>query len=106
MDFTFKNQLLFDLYEGRRTNNKMFRSNPHLIKRYKLALSKIQKIDNLNQLTQFPGLHYERLRGNLNGYCSIRLDKKYRLIFREVFADYSITIVDSLEIFEISNHYS
>jgi plasmid maintenance system killer protein len=37
-------------------------------------------------------------------YSSIRLNKKYRLIFREVYN--RLDFVDTLEIIEISNHYS
>ncbi len=39
-------------------------------------------------------------------YSSIRLNKKYRLIFREVHSNLDFGIVDTLEIIEISNHYS
>jgi toxin HigB-1 len=29
-----------------------------------------------------PSNHFEKLRGNLDGFCSIRVNKQYRLIFR------------------------
>jgi proteic killer suppression protein len=101
----FKNQLLFDLYEGRKTNNKIFRSNPKIIKQYHLVLLKLRKVDELHQLKQFRGLKYEYLKGNLKGYSSIRLNGKYRLIFREVNSMDENKIATTLEIIEISNHY-
>ena len=39
-------------------------------------------------------------------YSSIRLNKKYRLIFREVHTNLEFGIVNTLESIEISNHYS
>ena len=103
MQIIFKNQLLFDLYEGRKTNNKIFRSNPKIIKQYHLVLLKLRKVDELHQLKQFRGLKYEHLKGNLKGYSSIRLNGKYRLIFREVNSMDENKIATTLEIIEISN---
>lgn len=106
MIIVFKSQLLIDLYDKKKTNNKLFRSNPHLISKFQSVIFKMKVSDHVNQLKQYPGLHYERLRGNMNGYCSIRLDKKYRLIFREVYSEIKMDLISYLEIIEISNHYS
>ena len=106
MNIVFKDQLLIDLYDGTRTYHNQFRSNPGIIKKFRSALVIIQNIEKLSQLFNYPGLHYEKLKGNLNMYSSIRLNKKYRLIFREVHNNLDFGIVDTLEITEISNHYS
>ena len=29
-----------------------------------------------------PGNHFERLKGNLNGFCSLRVNQQYRIIFQ------------------------
>jgi proteic killer suppression protein len=29
-----------------------------------------------------PGNHFEKLRGALEGYCSVRVNKQWRLVFR------------------------
>jgi len=29
-----------------------------------------------------PSNHFEKLRGNLEGFCSVRVNKQWRLIFR------------------------
>lgn len=105
MQIIFKNQLLYDLYEGRKTKNKTFRSNPKIIKQYHLVLLKLRKVDDLFQLKQFRGLKYEQLKGNLKGYSSISLNGKFRLIFREVNSVEKNIITPTLEIIEISNHY-
>ncbi len=102
----FRDQLLLDLYSGNKTNNKQFRSNPNLVQKFLLVISRIRKMDDLNQMKQYPAFRYEKLKGNLDGYSSIRLDRKYRLIFREVYFEYQLNNVKYLEIIEISNHYS
>lgn len=106
MNIYFKSQILFDLYEGRGTTNKQFRSIPYIVKKFQLVVVIIINIEKLSDLYSYPGLRYEKLKGNLNMYSSIRLNKKYRLIFREVHSNLDFGIVDTLEIIEISNHYS
>jgi proteic killer suppression protein len=46
---------------------------------------KIQMIDDATtdqDLRVPPGNHFEKLQGNLAGYCSIRVNNKWRLVFR------------------------
>lgn len=104
MKIIFKDQLLVELYDGTKVNNRMFRSNPKLISKFQLLILKLKQVNNISQLYQFHGLHYEKLKGNLNGYSSVRIDRQYRLIFREIIADINSDVV--LEIIEISNHYT
>lgn len=104
MKIIFKDQLLVDLYDGTKVNNRIFRSNPKLITKFQLLILKLKQANNLSQLYQFNGLHYEKLKGNLNGYSSVRIDRQYRLIFREIITE--IDHVIALEIIEISNHYT
>lgn len=104
MIIIFKDQLLIDLYNGAKVNNRQFRSNPKLISKFQLVIFTLKKVNNIFQLNQYHGLHYEKLKGNLKNYSSVRLDRKYRLIFREV-TD-GVDNVIALEIIEISNHYN
>lgn len=106
MNIYFKSQILFDLYEGRGATNKQFRSIPGVIKMFQGVIVIFKIIEKINDLYSYPGLHYEKLKGNLNIYSSIRLNKKYRLIFREVNNNLEATVVGTIEIIEISNHYS
>ena len=42
-----------------------------------------------------PSNHFEHLKGNLAGYCSVRINDQYRVIFK--FADgyaYDVQIID------------
>ena len=46
---------------------------------------KLQMIDDATtdrDLRVPPSNHFEKLRGNLEGFCSIRVNKQWRLIFR------------------------
>jgi proteic killer suppression protein len=106
VDINFKSQILFDLYEGRGITKKQFRSIPSIVKKYQQIIVIFKIIEKISDLHSYPGLHYEKLKGNLKMYSSIRLNKKYRLIFREVHSNLDFGIVDTLEIIEISNHYS
>ena len=65
----FKDQLLLDLYTGNKINNKQFRSNPNLIEKFQLVISRIRKMDDLNQMKQYPAFRYEKLKGKLDGYA-------------------------------------
>jgi len=106
VEIIFKSQILFDLYEGRVVPKKHFSSIPMVVKKFQSVIVIFKNIEKLTDLYIYPGLHYEKLKGNLNRYSSIRLNKKYRLIFRELQNNIEPGIVDTLEIIEISNHYS
>ena len=50
----------------------------------KVLFRKLQLIDDANEDKDFripPGNHFEKLRGKLEDYCSIRVNKRWRLVF-------------------------
>jgi proteic killer suppression protein len=50
----------------------------------KALFRKMQLIDDAHEdkdLRVPPGNHFEKLRGKLEGYCSIRVNKRWRLVF-------------------------
>ena len=49
-------------------------------------------------------LHYERLKGDLKDFESVRCTGRWRLIFKSSTIDSSLIITD-IELIEISNHY-
>ena len=106
MEIVFKDQFLLDLYSGKRTNDQLFKSNPLLVRKFQKAIMKISAIDNFNLISHNRGLNYEKLKGNLMGYSSVRIDKKYRLIIKEVYDEIIPQKIKYLEIIKISNHYS
>ena len=106
MDIKFKNQLLIDLYEGNKIKNKQFQSNPTLVKQYIKTVNKLKSVEKVEQLFQFAGLNYEKLKGNLKGYSSVRINNQYRLIFEELAAKKEPFQIVLFNLEEISNHYS
>lgn len=105
MEIHFNNQSLIDLYEGNKVNDKEFRSNPSLIKQYIKTVNKLRSIAKVEELYQFAGLNYEKLKGNLKGYSSVRINIQYRLIFEEVGNTTEPFEVVLFKLEEISKHY-
>jgi proteic killer suppression protein len=105
MEIIFNNQILVDLYEGNKITDKIFRSNPTLVKQYIKTVNKLRAVEKVEQLYQFAGLNYEKLKGNLKGYSSVRINQQYRLIFEEVASDKEPFEIVLFKLEEISKHY-
>ncbi len=71
-----------------------------VIKQYQVKVRILTVIEKLKDLHPIRSLNFESLSGNRKGQFSIRLNKRFRLIFTEV-EDELIEI----EIIEISKHY-
>ena len=105
MEIQFENQLLVDLYEGNKVADKEFRSNPALIKQYIKTVNKLKSVNKIEQLFQFVGLYYEKLKGDRKGLSSVRVNQQYRVIFEEIKSDHEPYEVILLTIEELSKHY-
>lgn len=110
MDIEFKESELADLYEGKPTKDKRFKSNPKLVEKYIRTIDKLKTAFSIEDLYRLHSLNYEKLTGDLTGRSSVRIDKKYRIIFEEINStskrEDTITPIVILSIEEISNHYS
>lgn len=105
MNIEFNNQLLIDLYEGNKVTDKQFRSNPALVKQYIKTVNRLKAVQKVEQLFQFAGLNYEKLKGNLKGNSSVRINNQYRLIFEEIASENEPFEIVLLKLEEISKHY-
>jgi proteic killer suppression protein len=105
MEIYFNSQLLINLYEGNKVTDKEFRSNPTLVKQYIKTVKKLQAVIKVEELYQFAGLNYEKLKGNLKGYSSVRINIQYRLIFEEIASDTAPVEIVLFKLEEISKHY-
>jgi len=82
-----------DLYHARRTSRRR-RFPPTIIK---IALRKLDMLNaahRIEDLREPPGNRLERLRGDLKGFYSIRINDQWRIIFRWLdndAADVSVT---------------
>lgn len=105
MDISFNSQLLKDLYEGNKITDKRFRSNPALVSQYIKTVKKLQAVDKVEQLFQFSGLNYEKLKGDLKGFSSVRINQQYRLIFEEIANKNEPYEIVLFKLEDISKHY-
>lgn len=74
-----------------------------VIKGFKETIEDLHAISSSKKLYDFKSFHFEKLKGDLEGYHSIRIDKKYRLIVR-IEKD-EILIEEVLIIEDLTNHY-
>ena len=105
MNIFFNNQLLIDLYEGKKVKDRQFRSNPVLVKQYIKTVKMLQSVERVEQLFQYKGLRYEKLKGDLKRFSSVRINDQYRLLFEEVAEDLEPFRVVLFKLEEISKHY-
>ncbi len=76
-----------------------------IIKQYKKKLQILISVESLKALTLFKSLNFEELKGDKEGYYSIRLNKQYRLILSLEEEKNGQFICDVVLINEISKHY-
>ena len=60
--------------------------------------------ENVQDLSRYGGLHYEKLTGDKTGLSSVRVNKQYRIEFKEIIQG-SELIAQVCSIVELSNHY-
>lgn len=78
---SFGNQLAEELYEDKKTRaTRQFPSELLRIARRKLLY--LADADQLVDLKVPPGNRLEALKGDLKGYCSIRINDQWRIIFQ------------------------
>jgi len=105
MKVIFTKSYLSDLYEGKASKHKKYRSNPQLVKQYVKTINKLKGITKIEQLYQINSLHYEKKVGDLEGISAVWVNRQYRILFQEVATDDNILVVDVLEIIDLSKHY-
>jgi toxin HigB-1 len=106
MEIIFQNQLLADLYEGKKVTDKRFKSNPNLVKQYVKTVNKLAAVGRIEDMYIFASLNYEKLIGDREGYSSVRINDQFRLIFQEILSNTEPVQVEMFALEEISNHYS
>ena len=101
MKVGFKNESLKRLFVTPPDQVKGKQKYPReVIKQYQTKVQILTLVDNLMELNKFRSLNFEALIGNRKGQYSIRLNKQYRLLFREVTSRFV-----EIEIIEIPKHY-
>lgn len=77
---------LLELYKtGSNKRYKVVARNPILLRGYIMAIETMLAVSNINELSKFSRLHYEKLKHEYYGFSSVRLSNSFvhRLIFTE-----------------------
>ena len=70
MVVAFEKEYPRDLYEAGKSDKK-HRFQPDIVKRYKRGIDYLKHARNIEELFLLPSLHYEVLKGDKAGICSI-----------------------------------
>ena len=104
MQIVFQKEYLSELYYEGKSSDKKHRFQPDIVKRYTHVINTLISANRIEDLFPLRSLNYEVLEGNLKGYESVRVNDKYRVLFRseKVESDAIITVCN---IEELTNHY-
>lgn len=105
MEIEFNNIVLADLYQGKAVKNKMFKSNPSLVKQFVKTIKLLIQAKKIEELLQFKSLHYEKLIHDRIGQSSVYINDQFRLIFIEKYDDSDPPKVVLLLIEEIVDYH-
>jgi Plasmid maintenance system killer protein len=91
---SFASKLAEDIYNG--VNSRQSRQfSPELHSKAQRLLDQLNAITVVETLRIPPSNRLEKLKGNLAGYFSLRINKQWRIIFRwHQFDAYQVDIVD------------
>ncbi len=105
MNVTTDNEVLLELYTTGKSNDKRYKKlSKSTISGFVKAVNLIKNAKRIEDLFRYKGLNYERLKGDLKDFESVRCDNKYRLMFKSSALGNSI-IITEVELFEITDHY-
>lgn len=104
MVVTFDKEYLKELYEFGKVNDKRYRFQPDIVRKYKRCIDIMLNVSDITSLCKYNGLNFEKLSGNKKELCSIRVNNQYRIEFTvtEMQGEIITTICN---IIELSNHY-
>ena len=78
---SFKSKFAQDIFDGSSTA-KSRRFPKQLIERTLRLLDQLNVVAQVDELLIPPGNHLEKLKGNLSGYWSLRINRQWRIIFQ------------------------
>ena len=105
MEIEFNNIELADLYQGKKVKNKLYKSNPRLVKQFVKTINYLIQAKKIEELLQLKGLNYEKLERDRVGQSSVRVNDQYRLIFIEKMDDSNPPKVILLQIEVITDYH-
>lgn len=79
MDVIFEDDSLRKLEEDPAYNARFERA---IVRAYRMRIQFIRAAEDERAFYNMKSLHYEKLKGTLNGFHSMRLNKQWRLVFK------------------------
>lgn len=104
MIVTFDKDYLKELYDDGQTSDKKHRFQPDIVHRYQKRVDLLMAEHDADGLKKYNSLHFEALKGDREGFYSIRVNDKYRVEF-ELSSLPDQTLLTICNIVELSNHY-
>lgn len=105
MEIIFEEEYLEELYSEGKAKNKKHRFQKSVIIKYKQTIDKLRVAKKIEDLFPIKSLNYEKLIGNKKGLESVRVDQKYRIVFKTVIEGKEPDTITICSIIELSNHY-
>jgi|SRR5690554_3198037 len=105
MEIHFGDSDLARLYEGKPPKRKEWKSNAQMIKQFIKTVNQMRAATTVEQLMRFGGLHYKKLTNDPEGMSAVRINKQYRLHFKEITNNEDPPRVIIFRIDKITNHY-
>ena len=104
MQIVFQIEYLSELYYNGKSSDKKHRFQPDIVKRYTHVINTLISANRFEDLFPLRSLNYEKLEGDMKGYESVRVNDKYRVIFRseKIESEQLITVCN---IIDLTNHY-
>ena len=103
MKVYFNEEYLQTLYTKGRSD-KRHRFQPKIIRKYIRTIDLMIEVPNIQNLIKYNSLNYEKLKGDKRGLSSVRINKQYRIEFKE-FCQENEAIASICNITDLSNHY-
>jgi proteic killer suppression protein len=105
MDVKFEKEYLRELYEKGRASDKKHRFQPQVVNGYLKCVRVLDEAIKIEDLFQSNALNYKKLSGDKKGLSSLRINKQYRLEFREIPSPTDKTVIEICSLVDITNHY-
>ena len=102
MIISFNNEYLEKIYAGKAVRGKP-RYNAEVLTRFKKTVLMLRMAVDITEVKKFRGLNFEKLKGDLKDFYSVRVDLQYRLIL--TLEKGNIVVEDILIIEDLTNHY-
>ena len=105
MNVEFEKDYLAELYTKGTTTDKRHRFQPQIVNGYLKCVKALLNASRMEDLFQYRSLNYEKLKGEMKGHSSLRINDQYRLVFREIVNANNQTVVEICSLVDITNHY-